>query len=225
MTSSTPRRSALLSVVAAGLLVVSACGGGSDEKPADKSSTATPSAEPVKDSAACSFLTAAERRQLAGVPVDTVVAADARKGSSQCRWQESAALIQLTTLPAKAWATSLPDVMAKLESAADLSSAADKLDLARAKKLLAGAATFTDAEACEAFATLAELGGAEKGARTTVTAVPITETEAGISAQTCSGGQLTSIIYSTPGLKKTKKVEKAATAILQKAQKRAAAQS
>lgn len=226
MTSSPARRSAAFSIVAAGLLVLSACGGGSDDDSSSAKPSATPSsAAPLKESPACAFLTAAERSKLAGVPVDTVAAADAREGSSQCRWQESAALIQLTTLPAKAWATSLPDVVAQLESSTDVSSAADKRDLARAKKLLAGADSFTDAEACKAFVTLAELGGAKKGTRTTVTAVPITKTESGISAQICSGGQLTSIIYSVPGLKQTTKTDKTVQAILATAHQRVLAAS
>lgn len=222
MTSSLLR--GVVAVVAVTLLA--ACSGSDDEKPSSEASPSeTPSAEPIKDSAACSFLTSAERQRLAGVPVDTVVAADAREGSSQCRWQESAALIQLTTLPASAWATSLPDIVAQLESSTDLDSAADKRDLARAKKLLAGAESFTDAEACDAFVTLAELGGGEKGGRTTITAVPITDKEAGISGQTCSGGALTSIIYSVPGLKQSKKVDANVTSILAKAHKRALAAS
>lgn len=225
MTTAISRRPIALTLVAVGLVVLSACGGDSDGSSSAEPSATPSSAEPVKESPACSFLTSAERAKLAGLPVDTVVAADAREGSSQCRWQESAALIQVTTLPAKVWAKSLPEVVAQLESSSDLSSATDKRDLARAKKLLAGADSFTDAEACKAFVTLAELGGAEKGARTTVTSVPITETESGISAQTCSGGELTSIIYSVPGLKQTKKVDKTVTSILAKAHERAVAAS
>lgn len=203
------------------MVVLSACGGGSDDDSSSDKPTATPSsADPAKDSPACTFLTSAEREKLAGVPVDTIAAADSREGSSQCRWQESSALIQLTTLPAKDWATSLPEVVAQLESSSDLSSAADKRDLARAKKLLEGAESFTDDQACEAFVTLAELGGAKKGTRTTVTEVPITETESGISAQTCSGGELTSIIYSVPGLKQTDEVDKTVKSILDKAHER-----
>lgn len=217
MTSSLLRGAA--AVVA--LLALGACSGsGSDDEPeVSPSATATP--DPVEDSAACSFLTPAERQRLAGVAVDTIVAASAvREGSGQCRWQESAALIQVTTLPAKEWAKSLPDVVEQLESSSDLTSDADKKDLARAKKLLADADSFTDADACKAFVTLAELGGAEKGARTTITAVPITETESGISAQTCSGGALTSIIYSVPGLKQTEQVDKTVTGILEKTHQR-----
>ncbi|MCW2839207.1 MAG: hypothetical protein JWR55_690 [Aeromicrobium sp.] len=222
MTSSIAR----VATLAVALAALTACSG-SDESP---EATATPSAsatpDPIEDSAACSFLTPAERQQLAGVAVDTVVSAAAvREGSGQCRWQESAALIQVTTLPAKEWAKSLPDVVTQLESSTDLTSEADKKDLARAKKLLSGAATFTDAEACEAFVTLAELGGEKKGTKTTVTSVPITETESGISAQTCTDGALTSIIYSVPELTLTNEIEKTATTILDAAQVRVAAAS
>jgi hypothetical protein len=219
--------SSLLRCAAAALAVtvLAGCSGsdsGGSSPEASPSAAATP--DPIEDSAACTFLTPAERQQLAGVPVDTVVAASAvREGSGQCRWQESTALIQVTTLPAKEWAKSLPDVVKQLESSTDLSSAQDKKDLDRAKKLLAGAASFTDAQACDAFTTLAELGGAKKGSATTVTSVPITETEAGISAQTCTDGALTSVIYSVPGLQQTAEIDQTVTTVLDAAQDRVAA--
>ncbi|MET1037162.1 MAG: hypothetical protein ABW075_02755 [Aeromicrobium sp.] len=221
MTSSLLR----FAVAALAVTVLTACSGSdSDDASPEASPSASATPNPIEESAACSFLTPEERQQLAGVAVDTIVAASAvREGSGQCRWQESAALIQVTTLPAKEWAKSLPDVVNQLESATDLTSAKDKADLDRAKKLLAGAASFTDAEACEAFVTLAELGGAKKGSTTTVTSVPITETESGISAQTCTDGALTSVIYSVPGLKQTDEVDKTVTKILDAAQGRVVA--
>ena len=213
-----------VAVVAVALLA--ACSGSDDSSSATspEPSAASASTPPVEDSAACTFLTAEERQRLAGSAVDTVAASSPfQDGSGQCRWQESQALIQVTTLPAKEWAKSLPQVVTQLESSADLKSDSDKADLARAKKLLTGAASFTDAQACEAFTTLAELGGEKKGSTTTVTTVPITDSESGISAQTCTGGELTSIIYSVPGLKESKQVDKTLTSVLKSAQKRAAA--
>lgn len=217
----------LVPVAAATVILLSACGGGSDDAEAKPSATpsATATAAPIDpEQVACQLITASERTKLAGTAVDEIVAASGTEGSSQCRWQSAAALIQVTTLPAKEWAKSLPDIVTQLESSSDLGSAADKADLADAKKLLAGAATFTDAQACEAFTTLAELGGDEAGATTTVTTVPITETESGISAQTCTGGDLTSVIYSVPGLKETDAVDATLTKILGSAQKRLARQ-
>jgi hypothetical protein len=219
----------LLPVAAAALILLSACSGGSDDSKSDAKASATPSASasptaaPVDpDQIACKLITAADRAKLAGAAVDEIVAASGTAESSQCRWQSADALIQVTTLPAKEWAKSLPQIVTRLEASSDISSAADKKDLAAAKKLLAGAATFTDAQACDAFATLAELGG-QKGGRTTITAIPITETESGLSAQTCSGGDLTSILYSIPGLKETAAIDKSVTSILESAQKRLAA--
>ena len=216
----------LAPLAAAALILLSACGG-SDDGVKDAKASATPSASPTPTAApidekqiACRLVTAADRAKLAGAAVDDVVAASGADGSSQCRWQSTAALIQVTTLPAKEWAKSLPDVVTQLESSSDISSSADKKDLARAKKLLSGAASFTDAQACDAFTTLAELGGEKKGATTTVTTVPITETESGISAQTCSDGDLTSIIYSVPGLKETDEIDVTVTKILASAQQR-----
>ena len=213
-----------VAVVAVALLA--ACSGSDDSSSAasPKPSAASASTPPVEDSAACTFLTAEERQRLAGSAVDTVAASSPfQDGSGQCRWQESQALIQVTTLPAKEWAKSLPQVVTQLESSADLKSDSDKADLARAKKLLTGAASFTDAQACEAFTTLAELGGEKKGSTTTVTTVPITDSESGISAQTCTGGELTSIIYSVPGLAESKQVDKTLTTVLRSVQRRVVA--
>lgn len=219
----------LVPVAAASLVLLSACSGGSDSEGSDAKASATPSATqtapPVDpEQIACTLLTASDRTELAGSAVDDIVAASGADGSSQCRWQAASALIQVTTLPAKEWAKSLPDVVKQLESSTDVSSEADKKDLATAKKLLSGAATFTDAQACDAFTTLAELGGDDEGTRTTVTSIPITETESGISGQTCSGGELTSVLYSIPGLKQTDAVDKTVSTILDRAQKRLAKQ-
>ncbi len=113
--------------------------------------------------------------------------------------------------------------MAQLESSGEITSASDKKELARAKKLLADASSFTGKQACDVFTTLAEINGAEKGATTTITSVPITESEAGISAQMCTSGEMTSLIYSVPGLKKSKEVDAAVTKALAAVQKRALA--
>jgi hypothetical protein len=221
----------LVPAVAAALVLLSACNGGSDDDASSGQSTATPTPTAASTPApidasqvACRLLTASDRAQLAGSAVDEVVAASGSDGSSQCRWQAERALIQVTTLPAKEWAKSLPDVVQQLESSTDVSSPADQKDLATAKKLLAGAASFTDEQACDAFVTLAELGGDDSGTRTTVTSIPITETESGISGQACSGGELTSVLYSVPGLKQTAAVDRTVSTILDRAQKRLARQ-
>lgn len=210
--------------VAAGM-TLAACSGGSDAKAADPKPSASATTQPTVDpkEPACRFLTASERAQLAGSPVDTVVATSGTAGSSQCRWQSSSALVQVTTLPAQAWAKTLPEVVTQLESSGDVRTATDKKELARAKKLLAGATSFTGEQACAAFTTLAEIGGAKRGATTTITSVPITQSQTGVSAQMCTSGEMTSLIYSVPDLKQTKAVEAAVTSALASAQKRALA--
>ncbi|MCD9199330.1 hypothetical protein [Aeromicrobium wangtongii] len=223
MTSSVTRR--LVPLAAAALVLLSACGGSDDDADAKKSAkaSATPSATaaPIdRDQIACKSLTAADRAKLAGSAVDEIVAATGADGSSQCRWQSDKALVQVTTLPAKQWAKSLPAIVKQLESSGELKAGQDKKDLDAAKKLLAGADKFTDKQACDAFVTLAELGGEKKGTTTTVTTVPISQTESGISAQTCSDGTLTSIIYSVPGLKETKKIDRTVQQVLASAHQR-----
>ncbi len=152
-----------------------------------------------------------------------MVATNGTDQSSQCRWQGSTGLIQVTTLPAQAWAKTLPQVVKQLESSGGVKTAADKKELARAKKLLTGASSFTGKQACDAFTTLAEIDGAKKGATTTISLVPITETESGVSAQMCTSGEMTSLIFSVPDLKKTKAVDAAVTKALAAVQKRAVA--
>jgi hypothetical protein len=216
------RTSRLLAACCA-LVLASGCAASSDDETVSETPTpsATATAAPIdRDQIACKLVTSAERTKLVGAAIDDVVEAAGADGSSRCRWQSATALVQVTTLPAAEWATSLPDVVQQLESSSDISSSADRKDLAEAKKLLAGAASFTDEQACDAFTTLAELGGAADGATTTVTTLPITETESGISGQTCTDGHLTSVIYSVPGLKQTDAVDQALTAILASAQRR-----
>lgn len=214
-----------VAVAVAGLSLAACGGGGGDSKAPDPTPKASPTAQATVDpkEPACDFLTAAERKKLVGSAIDQVVATSGTADSSQCRWQASSALIQVTTLPAEAWAKNLPSVVKQLEASGDVTSAADQKELARAKKLVAGADSFSGKQACDAFTTLAEIGGAKKGATTTITVVPITEAESGISAQMCTSGEMTSLIYSVPGLKPGKRVDAAVTTALAAAQKRAVA--
>lgn len=213
----------ILVVTAVAGLLLAGCGGSVDDtsaKPTPSASQPTATINPKEP--ACSFLSAGERKKLVGSRIDEVVSTGGSGDSSQCRWQADAAVLQVTTLPAREWAKTLPDVVAQLEKSAE-ATPDDVKDLAEAKKLLTGADSFTDEQACAAFSTLAEIGGADKGATTTITPVPITETEVGLSAQTCSTGELTSLIFSTPGLKQNAKVDAAVTSALKSAQKRAVA--
>ncbi|MCW2824030.1 MAG: hypothetical protein JWQ91_947 [Aeromicrobium sp.] len=194
--------------------------GGSDGS--GKADAADPTAS-VDESKACSFLSAADRKQLAGVALDEVVAADARSGGSQCRWSSTKGLIEVTSVPATSWAKTLPDVIDQLGSSSEVKTKQDRKDLARAKKLLADAGSFDGAEACKAFDTLAEIDGADKDTDVAVKYLPISSTEVGVSAQVCSAGVLTSLVYSEPGLVESKAFEKRATAAVRAAQKRATA--
>ena len=211
--------------VAAGLALAACSGEGKDTKAADPtpSASATPQATVDPKEPACSFLTAAEREELVGSAIDQVVATSGTASSSQCRWQADTALIQVTTLPAQDWAKTLPQVVAQMESSGDITAAKDKKELARAKKLLADASSFSGTQACDVFTTLAEINGAEKGATTTISLVPISEKDSGVSAQMCTSGEMTSLIYSVPDLKKTKQVDAAVTKALEAVQKRALA--
>lgn len=209
-------------LAAAMLLALSACSS-SDEEPADDPA---PSAseevdENLDENAGCKLLTAKDREKLLGSQLDAVASSDARRGASQCRWASDQGLVQVTDLAAEDWAKTLPSIVAQMEQSADVGDPASKAQLAEAKKLLAGADSFTGDEACQAFSKLAEIGGDKAGTTTTLTYVPISETAVGISSQTCTGGRLTSIVFSTPKLKKSKQLEGRVADALDAAHRRA----
>lgn len=227
MTTSPVRRRRRLAtaVLAAALVALSACSSSDDDPQSEPSASASSEVvdETVDENAGCELLTAAERKRLLGSPIDAVAGADARESASQCRWTSDKGLIQVTDLAAEDWAKTLPDIVAQLETSTDLGDADSKAQLAEAKKLLDDADSFTGDQACAAFSKLAEISGDRAGTSTTLTYLPISETAVGISSQTCSGGRLTSILFSTPGLKKSKKVERRVAAALAAAHERALA--
>jgi hypothetical protein len=219
-----PRGSAVAVVLTLALAGCSSSGDpdGSDESDGARAKASDPTAA-VDESKACSFLTAADRKKLAGVALDEVVSSDARAGGSQCRWSSTKGLIEVTSVPATSWAKTLPDVIDQLGSSSEVKTAKDRKDLARAKKLLADAGTFDGTEACEVFETLAEIDGADKDTGVAVKYLPISSTEVGISAQVCSVGVLTSLVFSEPGLVESTAYEDAASVAVRTAQKRATA--
>lgn len=217
----------LVLVAGAALLTLTACTS-SDDKPAAEPS-ATASSDKVDknldESAGCKLLSPAERAALLGSQLDAVVASDAREGAVQCRWASDNGLIQVTDLAAQDWAKTLPSIVAQMENSTDLQNADDKAQLAEAKKLLKGASSFTGKQACEAFSQLAKISGNKSGSTTTLTYVPISEEAVGISAQTCTGGRLTSLVFSTPKLKKSTSYERKVKVALKAAHQRALANS
>lgn len=216
-------RGAALAAVA--VLALSGCSSSDDEPTSDPSASATDEVvdESVDENAGCELLTPADREKLLGSKLDAVDSADARRGASQCRWASDKGLVQVTDLAAEDWAKTLPDIVAQMEQSADLGGADGKAQLVEAKKLLDGADSFTGKQACAAFSKLAEIGGDQAGGSTTLTYLPISETAVGISSQTCTDGRLTSIVFSTPDLKESKKYERRVAAALKAAHARAVA--
>lgn len=204
---------------------VTACSSSGDEPTSDPTSTASnEKVDPkVDESAGCALLNGSERAALLGSELDAVVGADAKEGAVQCRWSSDMGLIQVTDLAAEDWAKTLPDIVAQMEQTADLQKAEDKAQLAEAKKLLAEAESFTGKQACSAFSRLAAIGGDKAGTSTTLNYLPISEDVVGISSQTCTGGRLTSLVFSTPELKQSKKYERRVATALKAAHKRALA--
>lgn len=207
------------------LLTVVGCTSSDDEPKADPTPTATDEVvdESLDENAGCELLDADDRAALLGSNLNAVAAADAREGAVQCRWASDKGLIQVTDLAAEAWAKTLPEIVAQMEQSAEVQDADGKAQLAKAKKLLSGADSFTGKQACEAFTTLAEIGGDKPGTTTTLSYLPISEEAVGISAQTCSSGRLTSLVFSTPKLKESKAYERKVAAALKAAHARAVA--
>lgn len=216
-------RWAAAAVAMTALLAVAGCSSSDEAPKAQPSSTASnEKVDPKLDeSAGCKLLSPADRAKLLGSKLDVVVASDARAGAVQCRWESDKGLIQVTDLAAEGWAKTLPNIVAQMEKSADLQKPADKAQLAEAKKLLTGADSFTGKQACRAFSKLAEIGGEKAGTSTTLTYLPISDGVVGISAQTCTGGRLTSLVFSTPELKKSTAYERKVRTALKAAHKRA----
>jgi hypothetical protein len=211
-------RSTLLAVAAVTALALGACSSTEEPQTEETSEVQDPN---LNENAGCELLTAKERSRLLGSKLDSVAQADARERGVQCRWQSDKGLIQVTDLQATEWAKTLPDLVANMEKSAELTDQGDKDQLEAAKKLLDGAEDFNAKQACEAFTTLAELGGEKPGTTTTVTYVPIDEQTVGLSAQQCTKGRLTSIIVTKPDLKQSKAFERTVLKALKAAHRRA----
>lgn len=233
-------------LVAGGLLLaLTACGGGDPESGGTGSETpapgdGTPTAQP--DSTAgpgtpsggatvadapeiCRLLSAKERKSLVGKEVDRVIPVSGAGAGYTCRWVEAnslspSTLVQVTAMPSPIWAKTLPAALQQMEQNKDQLSAPDRKELARAQRLVANGKATNPKLACGLFTTLSEIGGAPKGAEYTVNLLPVGQ-NLGVSAQTCTNGRFTSVVFTKPGLKRSEQLNDRAVAVLRQVHDRA----
>lgn len=100
-------------------------------------------------------------------------------------------------------------------------SADDKREFAEARKLLADGKDLSASKACEMFTTLSEVGGAAEGAEFVINYVPLTAEQLSITAQTCTDGRFTSVVFAEDGLEESAELEAAIKTALDTAHERA----
>jgi len=192
---------------------LAACGGDSEGDQARSTKTAP---------AACELLTAEEREELAGTPVNHSVPVDSASGSYQCRWSTRAdaprrALVQVTSTPAHTWAEDLPAVISQFKESTPQIARRYKAQIDRVVKVLGSSEAVSDADACQLFSTMAEVNGGGEGATRLASFMEIDASTKAISAQTCTDGVFTSVVYGTPDLEPSASAKTAVFAALRRA--------
>ena len=211
----------LVVAAAAALLAVAGCRGGEETKTSPEA-TAT-----AADASACQLLTAGEREALAGAPVDDVgpiEASSALPAGTQCRWTAGRLLVQVAAQPATDWAQTVPAIFDQLEAPGAGTSKDDLAEITRSRALLKDLDDITEAQSCELFSSLAQIGGFPDDSDTTVSYLPVTDSVLGVSAQTCRDGYFVSIISAGPDLKRSDAINEAAETAVAAAHARAVAQ-
>lgn len=195
-----------LSLLAAGILL-SGCSGDEADPGPDAPPPATSSSGP---SAVCA-LTAAE--------VTAVIGKDAAVTSStptRCDWRtaDQNAGVVAFSMTAEDWAAALPSLLPQLRLDRRLTPAQEQ-SLARVQAMV-DAGSLDAAQACEAFAIVAPIGGAEQvgGAWANIVAPGQVIPQQGVSAQSCSNGRFASVTaYDAAALPDRALATRAATAL------------
>lgn len=221
-------RRALMVVVALAVLL-SGCARGEPAGPvktlAPLETASSPSPTPTAaESAACTFLTAKERRSIAGAPIDLVVLSNIPKDSEQCRWQKDASaattMLQVTVSPAREWSRRMPTFVDAAIKSGRVTSEATRDRLRAAKKRVGEPPALTDKQACDMFSLIAEVNGQKKDA-SQVLSYGTFGAQVSAKGVMCSKGVLTSLTYSEFGLTRSTSVALAVLRLLEIAHKRA----
>ncbi|WP_137121405.1 hypothetical protein [Segeticoccus rhizosphaerae] len=195
------------------------------EPDAPSSAAGSPGAAPTVGDLppVCSLLTSADRKRLVGKSVDRVIPVSGVGEGYTCRWVEAdslapSTLVQVTAMPSSTWAQTLPSALEQMEQHKDQFSAADRKELVQAQKMVSGG-RLDAKQACSLFTTLSEIGGAPQGADRTVNLLPVGQST-GVSAQTCTAGRFTSVVFARPGLQRSEQLTNLALAVLARAHQR-----
>ena len=176
----------------------------------------------VKEKEACQLLTANERKSIAGERINIVAPSNQ---PDQCQWVKSLKVaaptsITVLTASAQAWVQGLP---ALIDSAIADGRAEDKYRkrLFAAKKQVAnGAKNLSDKDACKLFGLLLEATGGKKGSREVVLFQTLGATPSA-SAQTCTRGVYTGLVYAQRDLVPSEALQAAVLRVMAYAHERA----
>lgn len=201
--------------VAAALLalaVLSACSGGGDAAPPAQS---RPSAD--TRAAACGLLDGQQRKALTGQTVDTVTDPSRAALGLQCRWADGATFVEVSSLDAGSWASSLPALIEGLTASGRDIDADEQQRLRDIVDLVEGQGELSPDEACDLFPTIAA-AVADEESSDFVLFVPITTTTGeravGVQAQTCTDGVFSSVVFAAPGVEESDEVRERARVAL-----------
>lgn len=190
-------------------------------EPQNEASSPSPKAT-ASDRDVCKLLTAKERTSLAGERIDIVAPTT---NPHQCRWVKSLKVphsrsITVFAASAQDWINGLPAMIDRTITEGKADDKDLKRLLAAKKRVAEGADKIGDKEACELFGLLAEVYRDEKNARTVVIFQP-RDVSSSVTAQTCTRGRYTALVYAERGLVPSRALNRAVLRVMDYAHERA----
>lgn len=158
-----------------------------------------------EDQQGCSLLTSKERRSIAGERLDAVPPSQPVEGTLACRWVRSLSAPSPTSLSVEArradqWVLGLPQQIDAAVASGRSERKFTKRLLAAKKRVLERADEIGGREACRMFSLLVEINGGKKGAPQLVLFLPAESGAVTTTAQRCTNGVHTLLIYKEMGL-------------------------
>ncbi|MGJ9422355.1 hypothetical protein [Aeromicrobium sp. CF3.5] len=199
---------------------LSACSGSAD------GDSAAPAPSSSSQAIACGLLDSQQREDLTGQRVDTVTDPSRAALGLQCRWADGATFVEVSSLDAGSWASSLPDLINALTDSGRDVDADEQESLQEIVDLVEGRGALSATEACDLFPTIAG-AVADDEPSDFVLFVPI-QTSAGadavgVQAQTCTDGVFSSVVFAAPGVAESDEVRDRARTALDQAHRAAIA--
>ena len=168
------------------LLVLTGCGSSDDggQKAGGQSSDSPES---------CGLLTDAQVAELAGQPVTQSRATQVGSLPACLYMVENSDKVQVLDVPASDWSRELPALLDQVEQSGVVNDPKTRAKFAAARKKLDGEGSLDDDAACALFSDLLEIQGAPAGESQIVSFVPTRKAPSGVTGQTCTGGDYTSV--------------------------------